>query len=99
MVGGGKLTIETGNKELDEHAARRLDLPPGPYVTLCVTDTGVGRQSGGQIKIDSEPEKGASVCIYLPRSRAEATAADLEVSPSEAKNHLTLSFKRARIQS
>lgn len=39
---GGRLTIETANKWLDERAARDRDLPPGQYVTLCVTDTGAG---------------------------------------------------------
>ncbi len=39
---GGRLTIETANKWLDERAARERELPPGQYVTLCVTDTGTG---------------------------------------------------------
>ena len=39
---GGRLTIETANKWLDERAARERDLSPGQYVSLCVTDTGTG---------------------------------------------------------
>lgn len=39
---GGRLTIETANKWLDERAARERDLPPGQYISLCVTDTGSG---------------------------------------------------------
>ena len=39
---GGRLTIETANKWLDERAARERELPPGQYVSICVTDTGVG---------------------------------------------------------
>ena len=39
---GGKLTIETGNRWLDERAASERDLPPGQYVSLCVSDTGTG---------------------------------------------------------
>ena len=39
---GGRITIETANKWLDERAARDRDLPPGQYISLCVTDTGVG---------------------------------------------------------
>jgi CheY-like chemotaxis protein len=39
---GGRLTIETANKWLDERAARQRDLAPGQYVSLCVTDTGTG---------------------------------------------------------
>lgn len=42
MPDGGKLTIETANKWIDERAARRHDLPVGQYVSVCVTDTGVG---------------------------------------------------------
>lgn len=39
---GGRLTIETANKWLDDRAARDRDLPPGQYISLCVTDTGSG---------------------------------------------------------
>jgi PAS domain S-box-containing protein len=39
---GGRLTIETANKWLDERSARMRDLPPGQYISLCVTDTGSG---------------------------------------------------------
>ncbi|MBV8800777.1 MAG: PAS domain S-box protein [Alphaproteobacteria bacterium] len=42
MPEGGKLTIETANKWLDERAAQDHDIPPGQYVSVCVTDTGVG---------------------------------------------------------
>ncbi len=42
MPDGGRLTIETGNRWLDERAARERDLPPGQYVSLCVSDNGTG---------------------------------------------------------
>lgn len=42
MPGGGRLTIETANKWLDERAARERELTPGQYISLCVTDTGTG---------------------------------------------------------
>ena len=42
MPDGGRITIETANKWLDERAARERDLPAGQYLSLCVTDTGVG---------------------------------------------------------
>lgn len=42
MPEGGRITIETANKWLDDRAAKERDLPPGQYLALCVTDTGTG---------------------------------------------------------
>ncbi|MDO9412031.1 MAG: PAS domain-containing protein [Pseudolabrys sp.] len=42
MPDGGKLTIETANKWIDERAGRERDMTPGQYISLCVTDTGTG---------------------------------------------------------
>jgi PAS domain S-box-containing protein len=42
MPDGGRITIETANKWLDERAARERDLPPGQYLSLCVSDIGTG---------------------------------------------------------
>jgi PAS domain S-box-containing protein len=42
MPQGGRLTIETANKWLDERGAAERDLEPGQFVSLCVSDTGTG---------------------------------------------------------
>ncbi len=110
MPDGGRITIETSNKWLDERAARERTLPPGQYVSLCVSDTGTGmsaevvrrafepffttkpigmgtglglsmiygfvQQSGGQVRIYSEPGQGALVCLYLPRYHGAAEISD-----------------------
>ena len=118
MPDGGRLTIETANRWLDEPAAAERDLPPGPYVSLRVGDTGTGippevianafdpffttkplgqgtglglsmiygfvRQSGGQARIQSEPGRGTSVCLDLPRHTGAAEPASPAPAPAEA---------------
>ncbi len=40
--GGGRITIETANKWLDDRAAAERELAPGQYLSICVSDTGSG---------------------------------------------------------
>ncbi len=42
MPEGGRITIETANKWLDDRGARERDLTPGQYISICVTDSGTG---------------------------------------------------------
>jgi signal transduction histidine kinase/ActR/RegA family two-component response regulator len=43
MPGGGKLILETANAEVDQtYAGPNVDLKPGSYVVLAVSDTGMG---------------------------------------------------------
>jgi PAS domain S-box-containing protein len=42
MPRGGRLTVETCNRWIDERTARGRDLAAGQYISLCVSDNGVG---------------------------------------------------------
>ena len=116
MPNGGAMTIAIANKALDAAAGREHELPPGDYVSLRISDTGVGmpanvkarafdpfyttkpigkgtglglsmiygfvRQSDGAIWIESEPGKGTTVEICLPRYRGETAAPAAEAKAS-----------------
>jgi PAS domain S-box-containing protein len=42
MPDGGKLTIETANRWVDDRSAMEIGIAPGQYASLSVSDTGVG---------------------------------------------------------
>jgi PAS domain S-box-containing protein len=42
MPDGGRITIETANRWMDDRTARASDVEPGQYLSLCVSDTGIG---------------------------------------------------------
>jgi nitrogen-specific signal transduction histidine kinase len=116
MPDGGKLTIETANCYLDDaYASENIEVNPGQYVMIAVTDTGQGmppevlsqafdpffttkpagkgtglglsqvhgfvKQSGGQVKIYSEPGRGTCIKLYLPRFNQVEPAAELPLRP------------------
>jgi PAS domain S-box-containing protein len=52
MPDGGKLTIETGDVELDDsYASQHVGVTPGKHVMLAVTDTGCGMDRATQARI------------------------------------------------
>jgi NO-binding membrane sensor protein with MHYT domain/nitrogen-specific signal transduction histidine kinase/CheY-like chemotaxis protein len=52
MPDGGKLTIETRNVDLgDDFASQHVGVPPGPYVMMAFTDTGIGMDQATQDRI------------------------------------------------
>jgi PAS domain S-box-containing protein len=119
MPEGGQLVIETANVHLDaEYAAHNVEVVPGDYVAVIVSDTGTGmppevverafepffttkgighgsglglsmvygfiKQSGGHVKIYSEPGHGTSIKLYLPRADE---AAPIAAGPAGAEAH------------
>jgi CheY-like chemotaxis protein len=118
MPDGGKITIESANRWMDDRAAKDRGLTPGQYVSLWVSDTGTGMpkdvierafdpffttkpigqgtglglsmvhgfagQSGGTVRIYSEPSQGTMVCIYLPRHAGDEAREDVEGAAVEA---------------
>ena len=51
MPDGGRLTLETANATLEESYAREHAAPPGAYVMLAVSDTGVGMSTDVQNRL------------------------------------------------
>jgi two-component system cell cycle sensor histidine kinase/response regulator CckA len=53
MPQGGKLTIATANTIMDENSVRRYSypVPPGPYILLTVTDSGIGMDAATKARV------------------------------------------------
>ncbi len=63
----GRLTLEAINVALDQATATQfVGITPGPYIKLTLTDDGLIGQNGGHITVDSAPNQGTKLTIYLP---------------------------------
>ena len=51
MPQGGRLTIATSNVALDAYYYQGVEVPPGQYVLLAVSDTGIGMNAETQVHI------------------------------------------------
>jgi PAS domain S-box-containing protein len=81
---------DTGTGMTPEVVARAFD----PFFTTKPLGQGTGlglsmiygfaRQSGGQVRIYSEPGEGTVVCLYLPRHHGEGVAAEPPPAAAEA---------------
>jgi two-component system cell cycle sensor histidine kinase/response regulator CckA len=126
MPNGGDLLLTTKNVEVSgARAEATLDLEPGSYTTLVVSDTGHGmdvetrsrafepffttkkagegtglglatvygivKQSGGSIRLDSVPGKGAVFTLYFPTAlQAEQPSTPALAPPDHANGSETI---------
>lgn len=125
QVTGGQMTVRLEQTRMDVIAAKYLDLIPGWYALITVSDTGTGikkeildkifdpyfstkvkgkgtglglsvvqgivRNSKGNISIQSEPDRGTQVLVYLPvhtESSAGETGSSREQVPKGSEKIL-----------
>jgi len=88
MPRGGKLTIETANVEIDDPLpAGPMDLKPGNYVELAVTDTGGGMDTRTQSQL-FEPfftGKGTGLGLAMAYGIVKQSGGDIGVSSELGK--------------
>ncbi len=95
MPQGGRLTIQTGNIELQETlAGSHAQIPPGKYVVLTISDTGIGMHSEIQARIfepfftTKKPGKGTGLGLAIVYGVIKQTGGWITVS-SEVGNGTT----------
>jgi signal transduction histidine kinase len=103
MPGGGTLTIQIVNADLDErNAATHRTIKPGPHVVLTVTDTGTGMTPEVQARL-FEPffttkgiGKGTGLGLATVHGIVARIGGSVEVSSTVGKgSSFTVSFPRA----
>jgi two-component system cell cycle sensor histidine kinase/response regulator CckA len=119
MPRGGKLALETASVEVASSGGLSSFLSPGSYVTLSVSDTGIGmdaetrsrifepffttkskekgtglglsvvynivRGCGGSVQVNSEPGRGSTFQVFLPRIAATPKPRDAETPASDSR--------------
>ncbi len=104
MPQGGRLTIETRNVELQETlAGSHAQIPPGKYVVLTVSDTGVGMRGEIQAHIfepfftTKKPGKGTGLGLAIVYGVVKQTGGWITVK-SEFENGTTFDIYFPQVQ-
>jgi PAS domain S-box-containing protein len=93
MVQGGSLAVETSALRLDMEKAQTLDVKPGAYATVCISDTGVGMSKETQSHIfepffSTKTEKGNGLGLSTVYGivRQSEGAIEAESQPGKGSN-------------
>ena len=100
IEGNGQITIQTENAVLDEVDVQNLDLSPGDYVLLSITDTGCGMDELTKEKIfepfySTKGKEGTGLGLSQVYGFVERSAGRIEVdSKPDYGTQFTLYFPR-----